>query len=188
MKSSNTYRTTLNIAGDTYLIRPAQETDFNVDLTYSKSIPDATQSSVNFGIKPNTDNLNLFGIYDVDDSRSNAFLAVKIEGAKPQNHKRVGFALYAMNRKFYSHEFYLSVDQSLRDSTLPAQLLTVIIQHAMAHGVKVLFCHADENNSAMQILAERTGMLVTLESGQSHGIKYTLTLDNCKEILQELAS
>jgi len=172
------------ISGDTYAIRAAQPTDFDTDLTFCKRIPDATQTAINFGLKPDPKKLNMFGIYDINDARSSAFVASKVCSKR----KPVGFAMHARNRDLYSHEFYISVDESLEQSTLPAELLSVLIQHAKHHGVKVLFCHANENNAAMRALAERVGMLITLESGQTHGIKYTLLLDNLPNIEQILAS
>jgi len=188
MQTKTDYHRSFVIAGDAYIIRPAQPDDFEVDLTFCKCLPDATETSINFGLKPDTEKLNLFGIYDVNDVRSSAFVAAKVDGGSPNEHKQVGYAMYAKNRERYSHEFYISLDQSLKQSTLPAQLLSVLVQHAKVHGVKVLFCHADENNTAMREMAERVGMLVTLESEQSHGVKYTLILDNHPDILQVLAS
>jgi len=188
MQKNTDYLKSLTIAGDTYIIRPVQEDDFDINLTHCKDIPDATESSVNIGIKPDTEKLNLFGIYDVDDVRSNAFVVAKVNGSEPQDHERIGFAMYARHRELYSYEFHMSVDRSLKDSTLPIHMFRMIVKHAMGHGVKVLFCHADENNTAMREIAERAHMLVTLESEKSHGVKYTLMLDKHPDILESMAS
>jgi len=188
MQATPTIYKTCIIDGNTYTIRHVREEDFDINLTHCPSMPDATQSSVNFGLKPNNEILNLWGIYDADDDRSSAFVASMINGHNQPDHKRAGFAMYAKNRKSYSHEFYISVDESLKQSSLPAQLLSVLVQHAKRHGVRVLFCHSDESNQEMQALAKRTGMLVTLESNQSHGIKYTLMLDKHHDIEKMLAS
>jgi len=188
MQTTPTIYKTSIIDGNTYTIRHVREEDFDVNLTHCSSLPDATQTSVNFGLKPDNEKLNLWGIYDTNDDRSSAFVASMINGHNQLEHKRAGFAMYAKNRKSYSHEFYISVDQSLKQSSLPAQLLSVLIQHAKQHGVKVLFCHSDERNQEMQALAKRTGMLVTLEPDQSHGIKYTLMLDKHNDIEKMLAS
>jgi len=188
MQVISKYLKSLTIQGNTYIIRPVRENDFDINLTHCKSTPDATATSVNFGIKPNTEKLNMFGIYDVDDVRSNGFVVEKVEGSEQHDHRRVGFAMYAKHRELYSYEFHISVDETLKDSILPLHMFRMIVKHAMGHGVKVLFCHADENNTAMRDIAERTEMLVTLESKQSHGIKYTLMLDKRPDILERLAS
>ncbi len=187
MQTTPTIYKSFIIAGNTYTVRHVQDGDFDVNLTHCTNMPDATPTSVNFGLKPNNKILNLWGIYDTDDSRSSAFVATMINGQNQDECKRVGFAMYAKNRENYSHEFYISVDQSLKKTNLPAQLFSVIVQHATRHGVKVLFCHSDESNQEMQALAKQAGMLVTLESGQSHGIKYTLMLDKQPDIEQALA-
>jgi len=187
MQVAPTNYKTFVIAGYTYTIRHVQGTDFEFNLTHCATMPDATDSSFNFALKPRNEELNLWGIYDSDDDRSSAFVASKVNGGN-QPRKPAGFAMYARNRKLYSHEFYISVDQKLAQTELPAQLLSAIVQHAKHHGVKVLFCHSDESNKEMQALAKRIGMLVTLEPGQSHGIKYTLMLDNHQDIEKLLAS
>jgi len=187
MQAAPTQNKAFVISGDTYTIRAVQPTDFDIDLTFCKSIPDTIEAAVNFGQKPNPEKLNMFGIYDVNDARSNAFIALKVNG-NGNTSKPVGFAMHARNRELYSHEFYISVDQSLKQTSLPAELLNVLVQHAKHHGVKVLFCHADENNVLMRTLAERIGMLVTLEPKQTHGIKYTLLLDKRPDLEKILAS
>jgi hypothetical protein len=186
--ANNSYLKTFTSAGDTYIIRPVAAEDFDRNLTYCENIPDATPTSVNFGLKPNVEALNLHGIYDIDDVRSSGFVVTKVNDGEPEHSKRVGLAIYGKHRKLYSHEFHMSIEQSLMTTTLPVQLFRVLVKHAKDHGIKVLFCHANEHNPAMQSLAEQAGMLVTLEPEQSHGVKYTLLLDKSPDILQRLAS
>jgi len=178
MQTALSYLKSVVIAGDTYTIRPVQKEDFDVDLTHCKKIPDVTEASVNFGLKPDTSKLNLFGIYDIDDARSSGFIAAKVISAEEETKRAVGFGLYAKNRESYSHEFYISVDHSLKGSSLPKELLGMIVQHAKSSGINVLFCHSDESNSAMQELAKHSGMLTTLEPNKAHGVKYTLMVNN----------
>ncbi len=178
MKANKRYLRTIVESGDTYIIRPVKYEDFVCNLSYCEELPDVSSSSVSFGLKPDNRKLNLFGIYDTDDARSSAFVAEMITGQDSQ--QLVGFAMHARNRERYSHEFYMSVEQSLATSSLPDALLRTLAQHAKDLGTESLFCHADSSNTYIATLSESTGMLVTLEPNQAHGLLYTLLLNNEK--------
>jgi|GEM_PF-2903675 len=167
---------------DKYEIRQLEKTDFEVDFNKTEELPDATEDPFLFGQKPIPDTVKLQGIYDYNNATAVAFIALKRNVSAPGD--RVGLAVCALNPTYASHQFYLSVDKSLKATRLPAELLSMLANHAKTHNVATLFCYADEHNVNMRALAETTRMSVRLDSRKSHMVKYSLNLEEHPDIVK----
>jgi len=165
------------IGEDKYSIRPLEEGDFQHDFASGKPFPDATGSSTTFGLKPGPTLLALDEVYDFNSPESFAYVAFKNNADDASDHTPVAYALCAENKVYQSHQFFISVDEDLKSTRMPSELLSMLANHAKRQDTKTLFCHADENNIEMRALAERARMSVRLETGKPHGVMYSMILD-----------
>ena len=168
---------------DKYSIRPVEEGDFKHDFSSGVVFPDATDASVTFGLKPVPAALEHADIYDFDSPNSFAYVALKNPGNNAGAPTPVAYALCGLNTIYQSHQFYISVDKALKSTRVPFELLNMLANHASKQGTKTLFCHADESNIAMRALAEKMHMSVRLESGQAHGVMYSMSIDEHPSIV-----
>lgn len=166
------------IGEDKYAIRPLERGDFNEDFSSCLTLPDATKSSFQFGLKPSPAQVKIDGIYDFTSRDAFAYVAFKNNAIQTNEHWPVAYAVCAKNTIYQANQFFMSIDEKLKSTRLPLELFSVLVIHAKTLGGESLFCHASENNIEMRALAEKTKLSTRLLTNKPHGVVYSMVMDN----------
>jgi len=165
------------IGGEKFSLRYLQRHDFEFDFSSTSTLPEATDNAIQFGEKLDTSVVDLSHIYQMVNPTAGAFTVLKEDLSDDSVSQPVSYAVYGLNRIYQSHQFCMSVDNALKISRLPTEILAKLINHAKEQGVKTLYCRANENNLLMRALAKRTRMSTRLDSDNSRCLVYSLMID-----------
>jgi len=158
------------IGGKMLLVRPLDATEAFAGNTYQQLI--SSDNFTSLGELEHMPSGTLASFCTSDDSFVYVALSEENETQGP-----LGIALYVKNSVTGAHEMSVLVTDRYTGTRLPFELADSLIHDAASHRVMTLYTVDRSYDSSMRKLADKLGMSVRLQPGNSRQIKYSLQVD-----------
>jgi len=158
------------VGGNMILVRPLHRTEAFAANTYQELVSSNIFTSLGELEHMPSGTLENFC------SRDDSFVYVALsEENEPRN--PLGIAIYIKNNTTQAHEMSILVSKQYTGTRLPFELADSLIHDAASHRVMTLYTVDRSYDSDMRKLADKLGMSVRLQPGNSRQMRYSLQVD-----------
>jgi len=161
------------IGGDTVTIRPLRVTDVAMEAQFVRQLSAQTRRYRFFGSIRELSAAELKLLCDVDSQTSVALVATILHDGQES---AIGVSRYAASQVDGAREMALTVADEWQYKGLADLLMTQLIDHAKANGVKQLYSVELAENDTMRHFAQKFGMRAARDPQDAAQVIYSLNL------------